>query len=316
MAGTTSVKQIKTPPPRIPGDLSPTEFENLTYDLMVAKGMVNVVWRTPGADGGRDIEAESVQRDASDFLSSSKWYIECKKYAGSVDWPTIYPKLAYADAAKAEYLLLCTTSKFTPQAINNCNQWNKDNRFPKLRLWAGHDLITQLSQFPDLQYRYGLVAIPAGPGRSIVSIALALSKAVGSYYSKIVTSPHDTSDRMLRAAFALALLLQFRMEDIEANGGITLRPVQASDDLAIDANFIGSPQAVDEPALSAFCSYLCALTKTRITITYTGLATYSVTGYSSFSEILTRYHDVFSAIALWGDFEFTYSNLEILVKQR
>jgi hypothetical protein len=35
--------------------LTPTEFENLVFDLLISRGMVNVAWRTPGADGGRDI---------------------------------------------------------------------------------------------------------------------------------------------------------------------------------------------------------------------------------------------------------------------
>lgn len=301
--------------PRSLGDLLPTEFENLIYDLMVAKGMVNVVWRTPGADGGRDIEAESVQRDASGTQSFAKWYVECKKYTGSVDWPTIHPKLAYADAARAEYLLLCTTSKFTPQAVNCCNQWNDARRFPKLRLWAGHDLKTQLAQFPDLEYRYGLAATQTSPGRSIVALALALSKTVGSYYSSVATG-HTPANRMLRAAYALALLMQIRMEDIEARGVITPRLLKTTNGLAIDADFVGIPQGLDEPALAAFCAHLCALTREHLTVTFSKGSTYTITGYKNFSDILNRYRGAFAAIALWGDFEFTFSDTEIWVKQR
>lgn len=76
MARTATTKKKRISFPRSISDLSPTEFENLIYDLMVAKGMVNVVWRTPGADGGRDIEADSIHRDISDALGFSKWYIE------------------------------------------------------------------------------------------------------------------------------------------------------------------------------------------------------------------------------------------------
>jgi hypothetical protein len=32
-------------------------FEELCFDLLVAEGFVDVNWRGPGADGGRDIEA-------------------------------------------------------------------------------------------------------------------------------------------------------------------------------------------------------------------------------------------------------------------
>lgn len=301
--------------PRKLSDFSPTEFENLLFDLVIAKGMVNVVWRTPGADGGRDIEAESLQTDASNTQAFTKWYIECKKYSGSVDWPTIHPKLAYADSAGAEYLLLCTTSKFTPQAINCCSQWNQTHRFPKVRLWAGHDLSIHLEQYPDLKYRYGLATIPSTPGKSIVALSLALSKTIGSYYSASVDSS-TAPDRMLRAAFAIALLLQLRMEDIENDGTINYRPLQATDDLAIEADFKGTPVSIDEPALAAFIGYLCALTKTRLTVTFSRQGSYTVSGYGKFDDVLNRYREGFSAIALWGSFEFTFNSSEVRVRQR
>lgn len=296
-------------------DLSPTEFENLIYDLMIAKGMINVVWRTPGADGGRDIEAESVERDASGAQGFSKWYVECKRYGTSVDWPTIHPKLAYADAAEAEYLLLCTNSKFTPQAVNCSNQWNTRHRYPKIRLWAGHDITANLAQFPDLQYRYGLISAQSSPGRSIVALSLALSKSIGTYYSSVAT-PDQPSNRMLQAAFAIALLLQVRMEDIETRGAITRRTLVGTDDLSIDADFVGTPQGVDEPALVAFCSYMCALTRRRLAVTFTDQNKYTLTGCCGFSDIFSRYRETFSSIALWGDLEFTFTDTEIKVVQR
>ena len=93
----TTYTPIRSPLRRL-GSITPTEFENLLYDLVIQRGMVNVAWRTPGADGGRDIEAQSVQRDFSGTQTVQKWFIECKRYTGSVDWPTIYGKLAYGRA--------------------------------------------------------------------------------------------------------------------------------------------------------------------------------------------------------------------------
>src|SRR5258706_16433701 len=99
-----------TPRVRLLTELTPLEFENLIFDLMTSRGMSNVVWRTPGADGGRDIEGQTTELDLSGTAVSRKWYVECKRYATSVDWPTIYPKLSYADSHHADFLLLCTTS--------------------------------------------------------------------------------------------------------------------------------------------------------------------------------------------------------------
>jgi hypothetical protein len=49
-------------------DLSPRQFENVVYDLVSAAGLRNAVWRTPGADGGRDIEGDFPT--SADFIPS------------------------------------------------------------------------------------------------------------------------------------------------------------------------------------------------------------------------------------------------------
>ena len=78
--------------------LTPGQFENLVYDLVTSAGLRNAVWRTPGSDGGRDIEGEMATTDFSGFHTITKWYVECKRYAASVDWPTVWEKIAYADS--------------------------------------------------------------------------------------------------------------------------------------------------------------------------------------------------------------------------
>src|SRR5687768_1892712 len=88
------------------GDVSPSEFENLIYDLVSASGFKNIVWRTPGADGGRDIEATYFQHDAVGEQIEQRWYVECKRYQSSISWPIVYNKLAHADAQSADFLLL------------------------------------------------------------------------------------------------------------------------------------------------------------------------------------------------------------------
>jgi restriction endonuclease Mrr len=69
--------------------LEPRRFENLVFDLVQIIGLENVVWRTPGADGGRDIEGDMEVRDMSGGLVLQKWFVECKRYRASIDWPTV-----------------------------------------------------------------------------------------------------------------------------------------------------------------------------------------------------------------------------------
>ena len=50
--------------------ITPKEFENLCYDLLVKYDFHNLIWRTGGADSGRDIEAC--------FLFKNKKYVGFK----------------------------------------------------------------------------------------------------------------------------------------------------------------------------------------------------------------------------------------------
>lgn len=59
-------------------------FENLVYDLLVRRGLGNVKWRTPGADGGRDIESEYMVYDFSGSARVERWYVECKRQRQAV----------------------------------------------------------------------------------------------------------------------------------------------------------------------------------------------------------------------------------------
>jgi hypothetical protein len=63
--------------------MQPQEFENLAYGLVFLCGAQNLRWRTPGADGGRDLECEFRVADFSGEHATEKWYVECKRYGKS-----------------------------------------------------------------------------------------------------------------------------------------------------------------------------------------------------------------------------------------
>ena len=94
--------------------LPPDQFENMTFDLLHAAGLKNLVWRTPGADGGRDIEGTFSAIDFSRHYQNQSWYIECKRYSNSIDWPTVWSKISYADVKGADFLLLVTNANPSP----------------------------------------------------------------------------------------------------------------------------------------------------------------------------------------------------------
>lgn len=137
--------------------LSPIEFENLTFDLVQLLGLKNCVWRTPGSDGGRDIQGDFLNSDFSNSIRVEKWYIECKRYDKTIDWATIWKKIAFADVHEADLLLFITTSEISPQAKSEIDQWNQSHRFPIVRFWDIHSLIRNLNAFPVLLIKYRLI---------------------------------------------------------------------------------------------------------------------------------------------------------------
>lgn len=296
-------------------DLGSTEFENLIFDLMVLRGMVNVVWRTPGADGGRDIEGYSTEIDLSGAHVAKKWFIECKRYSNSVDWPTIYEKLAYADSNQADYLLLCTTANFSPAATTQVSEWNAAKRLPIIRLWPGHELSLQINQYPDLMLKYRLVDFPSMPGKSFLSLALALSKSVSSHYSNIIFS-EQPADLMLKASQAIADLILKRMEDIEQTGTIQINFQTLDPQLTADLDFADETLEIDESGLKAFLLYLSALSNERLKITPEHKSACRIESNANLIEIFNRYKSVFVAIATWANFEISMVSNSLRIEQR
>lgn len=146
-------------------ELSALEFEHLTYDLLTLKGLRNVSWRTPGTDGGRDLQGEHLRSDLSGEIQLERWYIECKRYSRSVDWPTLHAKISYAYNAEVDFFLLCTTSTLSSPCKDEVQRWRQRFATPRIRAWEGPQLERLVQREPLLLAKYGLseagVAEPA-----------------------------------------------------------------------------------------------------------------------------------------------------------
>ena len=194
-------------------EFSPREFEHVIYDLVVLLGMRNVVWRTPGADGGRDIEGFVASNDFSGAVVSQKWFVECKRYASSIDWPTVWNKLAFADNQGADYLLLATTASPSPACKTEISQWNSGNRHPKIRFWDAASLERIIGGCPQVLAKYSLtdgsVAAPA-----LMQLAKHACGVMQAAYTADTIAKGDSF--ALEAAAALSELLTARVEQIES----------------------------------------------------------------------------------------------------
>ncbi len=189
--------------------LSPTEFEHLTFDLAVMAGMRNVTWRTPGADNGRDIEGEVITTDFSGAIQFDRWYVECKRYSSSIDWPTVYGKLAYADNKNADFLLFVTTSALSPTCKSEVAEHNRRKRRPTIRHWDGAALAQRVEREPFLLAKYSLAenidsALSAKP--FIETLIRIISAAYGAAHFR------GSSERELECATMLSELFLARLD--------------------------------------------------------------------------------------------------------
>ncbi|WP_315779427.1 MULTISPECIES: restriction endonuclease [unclassified Bradyrhizobium] len=197
-------------------DLSPTEFENFLYDILSSSGARNLTWRTPGADGGRDIEGDVYVRDLSGYFAKQRWYYECKRYATSLDWPLVYGKVAYADANGADFLLIVTTSSPSPACETQISKWNNERKSPLIRVWRGYELDVIASQFPAIAAKYGLRQAPQPTAGEFVDIGLEISKITQAAYASAVVGTDSLP--AVEAASALSELFSTRAEHLAQHG--------------------------------------------------------------------------------------------------
>jgi hypothetical protein len=164
--------------------LEPAEFENLTYDILFLSGVQNLRWRTPSADGGRDLEGDIPVIDFSGETVRQRWYIECKRYSQSIDWPTVYGKLTIAINHNADYLLFVTTSTFSPQCRDEVQRHNQKRRV-QIRIWPFYYIEQLLTIHGQVALKYGLVQASPYLHVDFKTIIFELMKLAQSTYAAI-----------------------------------------------------------------------------------------------------------------------------------
>lgn len=199
-------------------DLPATGFENLVYDLVVLHGLRNAVWRTPGTDAGRDIEGEVLFVDFSGNATMQRWYVECKRYQSTVDWPTVWKKVAYADSHKAQFLLIVTTVHLSPLCKSEVSKWNRGGRHPQIRWWDASSLEAVLLQHPPLAVRYRLPGYQEVAAKSFLSLSRIGAGLVQAAYGATVLGQGALSS--LEAAAAFSELLFVELEKYESGSSL------------------------------------------------------------------------------------------------
>lgn len=99
--------------------LSPTQFEELCFDLLMELGFRKLMWRQGGADSGRDIQG--TREVASGLVEpfEETWFFECKRYENGVPPEALHSKIVWADAERPKHLVFFISSYIT----NNARTW-------------------------------------------------------------------------------------------------------------------------------------------------------------------------------------------------
>lgn len=135
--------------------LSPTQFEELCFDLLVERGYQKLVWRQGGADSGRDIQGTREVESGLVNPFEETWFFECKRYEAGVPPEALNSKIAWADAERPNHLVFMIASYIS----NNARTWVEAiarNKFYQIHLIEGKQLKTLVSLSPRLMERYFL----------------------------------------------------------------------------------------------------------------------------------------------------------------
>ena len=293
-------------------DLKSATFENLIFDLVCSSGLINPKWRTPGSDEGRDIEGEFYISDLSGFYQKQLWYVECKRYTGSVPWPQIWEKISYAENHNADVLLVANSSTITPQAQNQVTRWNESGKKPTIRIWNKVDIQNRLVVRKDISIKYGLSQSTMQDSfDSILPIVKLLTKIGHSLFSS--ERSNIKFEPKLDLSHSLVELLDSRIVEIEHTGSVHWKYFNKSFDsynwLAIDN--CQTLQAFDSLSFRAFVCYL------RICF---GLTDIEVSSYGKDIRIVLpialesyQIYDL-RTISLWSNFQFYVNDFHIIIR--
>jgi hypothetical protein len=296
--------------------LSATNFENLIYDILAVLGLENAVWRTPGRDIGRDIEGIYFITDLSGHRQPQKWYIECKKYKSTIDWPTIRNKLSYAESHAAEFLLVVTTATASPQAVDEINRWNSINYKPKIRIWGGYKIVQILEELPAIQIKYGLYINPiTAAAASVLPISAITLKFTQAAYSESVF--REIGAPTLEAAAAMADLSTRRLEQIENTGNWSNESTKEIDIYAwVEIQAGIDVSKFDRYALRALlCIYRIMVKGTVIEIKKDSSGNILLSSDGKRKLEKAQRSDLL-AIAFWGNFEIIFDDKHMTIAMR
>ncbi len=132
--------------------LTPGEFQNLSYDLLISNGFINVKQRGKGGDGGRDLQGEHISTIVKDKLVEKYWF-QCKKVKKGVNFKNISTEIQKAEQKGINKFVVLSNTEITSVCMDDIDEWNKTKRCHVLN-WSGSTFLELLFELPDICQRY------------------------------------------------------------------------------------------------------------------------------------------------------------------
>jgi len=295
--------------------LSPSVFENAVFDLMAASGLRNLVWRTPGADQGRDIEGDEPTVDLSGSFVVRRWYVECKRYDQALDWPTVREKISYAENHGADYLLIATTAHLSPQCKTEVSKWNTKARAPIVRFWDSATIEGRFQRHSAVLSKFGLSEATTPTDSPYLALSAALSFTVQAAYGRDVMGGTENPELEVAAAFAELLLYLVSINGTQQKGASA----------AFDPEIDGYPWlSLGNADVDLLCRYgfralVCGIRHVLGTdrLNNTSSCPAEITfARADDSAVGAAAHELLSLLALWADLELVISNADVTLNSR
>ncbi|WP_263368775.1 restriction endonuclease [Edaphobacter bradus] len=133
--------------------LTPTQFEELAYDLLHTMDFVNIDWRkgtgllSSPSDSGRDIVCDHLRMEPDGSQHFERWFVDCKHYRKGVPPKELQNLLAWAEAERPDVALFVVSNYLSNPAKDYLETFKRNNRPAfKIRVWEKPQLTRMLAK--------------------------------------------------------------------------------------------------------------------------------------------------------------------------
>lgn len=296
--------------------LSPSAFEHLVFDLLLTMGLRNLVWRSPGADGGRDIEGDHIRVDFAGASLVEHWYVECKRYAESLSWPTVHEKLAFAENHQAHALLLCTTAQLSPQCKEEARRYQARRATPHLRFWDAGELENRVAANAAVLAKYRLDLQQETLAKAVLPLVHESNKVVQAAYALEVLRGVPTAAAELAAA-----MVELTDLSLDIAGTLTAPPKFRPDHDLYPWAEIANPEALKSFSSTGLRAALSAIrylhgSDARLNLECPAGQPARLQVRASGSTRIDVGCGILRAIGLWSDIEITQEGAAVELRGR